>query len=108
MSYRPNVCRAINVLVPLNYTFCNRLGSKNGKEIIQVLNRQLSLIKSRGFHIDDIVTDAESVVQYIADELKRSGISITILSQGESAVNCESKIRIKKRTRAIIHTPPYR
>ena len=99
----------VNVLAPLNYTICNRLASKNGKEILKILDKQLSLIRSRGFHIQDVITDSESGVQNIADEIRRSGISITILGQGESAVNCESKIRrIKERIRAVIHTLPYR
>ena len=90
-------------------TISNKLTSKNGKEILKVLNKQIALVKSRGFHIEDIVTDAESGIQHIADEIRRSGISITILGQGESAVHCESKIRrIKERIRAVIHTLPYR
>jgi hypothetical protein len=99
----------LNVVEPLNYTYCSELFRKTGAEIKKAILKQLSHLRARGFEAKMVRSDPEGGVVPICDQIEEDGkVVVNITAAKEAVPKVERKIRvIKERCRCILNSLPY-
>ncbi len=93
----------LSVSTPLGLTMVQPLGpSPTGATLLAALKHQLSAYKVGNFSVTYILTDGDSGLRKVADEILALGVRLDATGVGEHVPTVEAKIRVvKERTRAV-------
>lgn len=99
----------VTVTTPLGLTVVHHLnGTTKGLNLLKRLKEIVSLYKTENFVIENILTDGDSAMLTIVDELNALAIRVEVSGSGQHVPLVENKIRqIKERVRAHVTTLPY-
>jgi len=100
---------AVMVIVPIHMTLVSKLRSKSSEEIYKCVAKQISNIRSKGFHVDIIRTDPEPAMVASQDLFGNMGIVLEVAGQQQAVPVVERMIRqIKERARGLYNTLPFK
>ncbi len=100
----------LSVSTRLRLTMVQPLGpSSTGATLLAALKHQLSAYKVENFSVTHILTDGDSRLRKVADEILALGVRLDATGAGEHVPTVEAKIRVvKERTRAVLASVPYK